>query len=365
MTSLRNRILGTAVAFAALAAMPTSAMAQDDFDLSGKRIEMIVPLAEGGGADTYARFMAQRLGDYLPGDPSVIVRNIPGGGTVIGTNAFQSTASDGMTLFSSSGGVPLIWTFDRERPEVQFDPRTWELLLSSPLGYVVYANIEATGIDSLEDLKENRDMRLVYGMSTTKGSAILPLLSMQLLGLNVEPIFGVDGGDADLAFKRGEFHVNSDSMGAYIRNARALVEAGEIFPMFSYGYPDADGNIVRDPNVPDIPTFAEVYEEMHGEPPSGPGWEIWKKLFSMISLSSKSLAIKADTPDHIIAVYEKAIAEMVADPDFAADAEVHIGNYPQAIGDEAQSTLIQATSLSDEEVAWLAQWYLTNYGVEI
>lgn len=357
--------LGIALGAGLVAAAPTSAAAQD-VDFQGKRIEMIIPLAEGGGTDSYARFIAGQIAERLPGQPTIIVRNIPGGSTKIGTNTFQKTDPDGMTLFTSTGGIPLIWTFDKGTDEVQFDPRTWETMLSSPLGYVVYANAKATGITSYEEFLAKRpDTKFVYGMSTTKGSAMLVLLSMQMLGMDVQPIFGVDGGDAELAFERGEFHVNSDSMGAYIRNAKDQVAAGEITPLFSYGYPDASGNIVRDPNVPDIPTFAEVYEDVHGAPPSGIGWELWQKLYAMISLSSKQIVIKADTPDDIKATYAKAIEEMVNDPAFAADAEIHIGSYPQAIGAEARSTLEKVASITQEEIDWLAAWYSDNYAVDL
>ena len=61
-------------------------------DFSGRLIELIIPFKEGGGSDTWGRFNAPFLSRYLPGQPTVVVRNVPGGNSIAGANRFAARA---------------------------------------------------------------------------------------------------------------------------------------------------------------------------------------------------------------------------------------------------------------------------------
>ena len=81
------------IAGAALISTPASAM-----DYKGKKITALVPFAEGGGSDRMARLWSPYFSKYLPGNPTIIVRNMPGGGSIRGSNWFQANAKpDGLT----------------------------------------------------------------------------------------------------------------------------------------------------------------------------------------------------------------------------------------------------------------------------
>jgi tripartite-type tricarboxylate transporter receptor subunit TctC len=73
----------------AIALAPTYASA---VDFSGKKIIMIVPFKPGGGGDTYSRTFGTAIGQYLPGKPTVIAFNKPGGSGILGYNQFEATA---------------------------------------------------------------------------------------------------------------------------------------------------------------------------------------------------------------------------------------------------------------------------------
>jgi hypothetical protein len=77
-------------------------------------------------------------------------------------------------------------------------------------------------------------------------------------------------------FERGEANIDYQTSPAYLRSVVPLVEQGLAVPMMTWGALDDDGNIVRDPTFPDIPSFKEVCEATAGCETSGDAWEAWK-----------------------------------------------------------------------------------------
>ncbi|MDH3704225.1 MAG: tricarboxylate transporter, partial [Alphaproteobacteria bacterium] len=72
-------------------------------DFKGKRISIIVPFNEGGGTDSYTRFMLPYFQKYLPGNPKILVVNKPGAGGILGGNYFEQRAKkDGTWVFALS-----------------------------------------------------------------------------------------------------------------------------------------------------------------------------------------------------------------------------------------------------------------------
>jgi len=78
--------------------------------------------------------------------------------------------------------------------------------------------------------------------------------------------------------------------------AQPLVDEGTAVPLFSFGYRDESGEIVRDPNFPDLPSWVEAYQIVRGEEPSGPQFEIWQALFNMAVTSSRRWSCRAARP---------------------------------------------------------------------
>jgi tripartite-type tricarboxylate transporter receptor subunit TctC len=86
-------------------AWPWSAEAQRDVDFKGKTVRIIVGTSTGGGVDLYARLIAQFLGRHLPGEPTVIVQNMPGASSLVAANfVYNMSKPDGLTLGALQGG---------------------------------------------------------------------------------------------------------------------------------------------------------------------------------------------------------------------------------------------------------------------
>jgi tripartite-type tricarboxylate transporter receptor subunit TctC len=358
---MRGSALAASVGvLAALSAMPAGAV-----DLSGERIEAIVPFAEGGGGDSYTRYMAKVLAPKLQGEPTIVIRNVPGGGSVVGANYFQTHSKpDGTSFAVASTSTTLTYAMRKGDPEIAFEADKWIAFVASPVGRVIYINAD-TGVKNLEDLKALGDKELLIGLQSPTGSDMPTLLSFELLGVNAKPVFGVDGGDAHLAFQRGEFQLNGDVTPAYLQMAAPLVKEGKAYPLFTFGYQNESGEIVRDPNFPELPTFIEAYKIMRGEEPSGPAFEAWKTLFQMAVMSSKALVLPADAPQDVVDTYTQAIEAVIADPEFQKESGQFIGTYPQLTGEAARESLKAATTMSPEAREWLVNWLKSEYDAEL
>ena len=89
----------------------------------GKTVTLICGYGPGGGYDVFARLLARHLGKHIPGNPSVVVQNMPGAGSLRATNALYNTApKDGTTIGMFARDMPLMAILGTN-PGVQFDPR--------------------------------------------------------------------------------------------------------------------------------------------------------------------------------------------------------------------------------------------------
>lgn len=332
-------------------------------DFSGERIEITVPFAPGGGSDVYARALAPYLQKYLPGNPSIVVRNVPGGGALVGANQFEARAKpDGMHAIVSGISNLAATLFDKSK--VKYRIGEWEPVLLSPQGVVVYA-APALGIEGPQDLPKLKDRQLVYGGANPKGADARVILSFALLGLEPKFVWGSSRGPVRLAFERGEFNLNYDTAPAFAKNASALVKAGKAVPLYTLGIFDESGKVVRDPNFPDLPSFPEAYAQVHGKPPAGPGYEAWKALALMGVMASKVIFLPADTPSHAVDAWREATRKMLADPEFQDKAAALVEGYPQIVGEAARPVIREALDVSPEVMDWLRDYYKTRHDLAL
>lgn len=356
ISKLNVGLLAAGVMVTMLAGAPANA---EGITFEGKRIEGIVPAGPGGAGDTYVRFFAEWYARFLPGEPTIIARNMGGGGSLISANWFEANAQlTGETLYLPPVSGMLTYVLQPDDPNLNFDPAGWRPFISSAMGRVLYVHAD-TGIKGVEDLSDY-DGELTIGIAAPTGSDMPSMLSMTMLGLDVRPIVGMQGGDQALAFQRGELSVGSDTASGYLTSGAELAKEGIAVPLFSFGVEDEAGNIIRDPNFPELPTFVEAYEIVHGKAPDGPGYELWRTLHSLVVTQSKSLVLPAGTPDDVYEAYVEASKAIVAEPDFAEAAAVRIGAYPQRIGEAAQ---VGTVTLSEDARTFLEQWLQEEVGV--
>lgn len=335
----------------------TPALQAADFP---NKVTLIVPYAEGGGGSVYTRFFAPYFKKHLPGNPTIIVRNIPGGSSVKAFNQFmQDPATDGSRVANS--GTSTFFKPVLGAKAVKYDWKDLEPLIASPLGVLVYTRKElGAGVGEVEKLKGKQ---LTLGARSPTSGDINILLAFHLLGLDVKPIFGLSTGKRRLAFQRGEATICQDNTAAYTKHVVPLIEEGTAVPLFTLGFMKADGSIGRDPMLPDVPTFQEVYKRMHGKELAGPPLNAWRALFAVRVMAAKMFVLPEITSPEIKAIYHQTMVKILNDPDFQAKREAVIGPYEQSLGKEAEAIKRTASVIDDEAKAWLLSWLKNEYNV--
>lgn len=327
----------------------------------GKTVEIVVPFNPGGGSDAWARVIAPYLGQYLGASTQVV--NIPGGSGIAGANEYVLRyPSDGMALLVSGGSTVFNYMFNV--PAVRYEFRDMKAIYASPLGGVVYASADL-GVTSPADLRTT-NQPLIYGGISATGLDAMPLLVWHLLELDVTSILGYEGrGPIRVALEQGETTIDYQLMSAYQSSVAPMVEEGTAVPLFTFGMLDPDGNVIRDPMEPDLPSVYEVYKDFFGREPSGPAWEAYKAVLAAGVSSAKVLWVHGDVPADAYAELVAAATAMELDPEFAVAADAIIGEYDSYVGEAADRIFGAVTGLPSEVHDWLLNWLKEEHDVDV
>lgn len=364
-----------AVAMLGFAALIGLAAAADTFaaavDFSGKKITVIVPFSEGGGTDGYSRLMAPYFEKHLPGHPTVLVVNRPGGGGLTGVNYYAATAEpDGLTVLALSTSALMNYVLGDKR--ARFDMKDFVPIILSPRSSVLYVrgNLgiqnEPTLKAKVEKLRKMSPEELVYSGKTPTSSGLTYYIALGLLGIDAKMVLGLGGnGPMALGFERGEFTINSDNVLAYLNQRKHMIKSGMAVPLFTFGVMNEDGTIGRDPALSDVPSFNELYKAYYGKEPSGAGYEAWKSLMSISVPLSKSWNLKADTPPEIVEAWRDAARKVYAEVSESPAGQQVFGPYKNLIGEGAAAIFRENTTLSPSAAKWLTAYVQEHFNVAI
>ena len=331
---------------------------------AGKTIEWVIPFGVGGGSDVWARFNAPFLTKYLPGNPNVVVKNVPGGGSITGANQFAANAKpDGLTVMGTSGSTQFPYLLGDAR--VRYDYKNWEVVMASPTGGVAYLSSKF-GVKSVSELNKVKGQKLVYGSQGATSLDLVPLLGFRMLGLDVQHVFGMKSrGEGRLAFERGEATIDYQTSSAYIKSSIPLVKEGKAVPLFSWGVTDDNGNLVRDPAFPDLPHIGEAIQQATGKAPSGQEWEAFKAFLIAGFPAQKLMVLPKQTPKPIVEAYRKAFRDMRNDPAYQAGLVSVLGGYEQLTDKPAEALYREGTTIDPAARDWVRNHLASNFNVNL
>tara|TARA_R110000850_G_scaffold246928_1_gene371862 strand:+ start:635 stop:1357 length:723 start_codon:yes stop_codon:yes gene_type:complete len=236
------------------------------------------------------------MSEHTPGNPTFQILNVPGGGSVLGANEYVILKEpNGYNTLATSASTTIPFMIGQE--SVEYDLRDMQPIIGVPNGVVMYTSPDS-GIEEATDL-QNPSEELFLGATSPTGIDVMTLLALKVLDIkdNIEIIFGYEGAGASrTAFMQGETNLDYQSGSSYQNNVTPLVEEGSAVPLFSYGFLGEDGDIVRDPAFPEIPSVKEVYVDMHGGEPSGEAWDAYKVFVGVVNGLHKTLWLHADAP---------------------------------------------------------------------
>jgi tripartite-type tricarboxylate transporter receptor subunit TctC len=214
LTELKTRFL-LAIAFVLPAAStaPTFSAQQENLASShraveefyrGKIVRIVVGFPPGGGADVYSRLIARHLGRFIPGNPTVIVTNMPGAGSIIAGNyVYNNGVTDGTEIGMLNGAVILEQLFGT--PGVNFDMARFRYLAVPVNETYVMIVTRRSGINSFRELVGDNAKQAVLGAIPNSTLEHAPVLLRDTLDAKLKIVSGYKGSaDIRIAVDSGE-----------------------------------------------------------------------------------------------------------------------------------------------------------------
>jgi len=279
---LAPSIGGWTIVVIAMLGLPSTIGAQSEPFFAGKTLRIIIGLDAGGTADVFARGFAVHLKKHIPGNPTIVVQNMPsaGGNSAINYLA-ERAAPDGLTIVYNPFH-PLAQAFHDQALRTGYDKLDY--VGANGDIRVDYMRTDAVpgGMKRPSDIMRAENV-IVGQQSSTDFSGTLAHLTLQVLGVKNRRITGYRGGsDIFLAMQRGEVQYHNTSIGTFRTRSAAFVRAGEGIGVAYLVPVDANGNYERSKFVTEMPAFPDLYKEIHGKMPSGPTWDAFNWLTNQV-----------------------------------------------------------------------------------
>ncbi len=307
-----TRLTAALFTIVALLAPQARADAVSDF-YKGKRINMVIGYGPGGGYDTYGRVMAQHIGKYIPGNPTVIIQNMPGAGSLRAANFLYEVApKDGTTFGIFARNMPLLGLLQTDQ-NVRFDPRKFTWLGSSSSfandAYLLLVRKDAK-VQSVEDARRPGGPPLLLG-STAEGTSsdAMPVVLRDMLGFNIKAISGyTDSGQLFLAMERGEIEGRTVGLSAVRSNRPDWIKPDGMMRVLV-----VFGRATRHPDFPNVPTARELARNDKD-----------RALITVVEapyMLSRPFVAPPDVPADRAKALQDAFMATHKDPEFIRDAE--------------------------------------------
>jgi tripartite-type tricarboxylate transporter receptor subunit TctC len=309
---------------AVLAAFCSSAVAQAPVSFEGKTVTMVVGFPAGGGTDASARTLAPFLTKYLPGNPNVIVNNSPGADGMVAMNAFfQRALPDGLTI--TMGATTLSDPLQYRRPQSQFDPTKLKFIGGIGRG----GTILVIRTDAEKRLHDKSATPVVMGSigGVPRSGMQSTAWGIEFLGWNAKWVVGYRGTkDLLVALERGEIDMTATGN---LGDVKRLIDTGVVKILTQSGTVKG-GVLTTRPEFGSAPVLASLVEGKIKDPVEKQSFSYWASLTSI----DKWLALPPDTPDAIVAAYQRAYDQLASDPDFIARGQkISEDIVPQAASD--------------------------------
>lgn len=286
---------------------------------AGRPLDMYIGYAAGGGYDAYGRLVARFLGDFLPGKPKLIPKNMPGGGgRVLAGFIYNAAPRDGSALAMADQSLVLQQAIGD--PTILFDTTKLNWIGNPAADNNTIAVWHGTGVKTFEDARRRE---VVIGATGPNTSSQMAQLTNALLGTKFKIVTGYPGGnDINLAMENGEVGGRASAPWATWKATRPdWVRDGKIVVIAQIG-------LSRAPDLPDVPLLTDLA--------GNDGDRAVVKLVSAPATIGRPVFTAPGVPAPVVATLRKAFTAMVQDKAFNEEAAREKLDINPVSGEELQ-----------------------------
>lgn len=320
----------------------TAASAQAQPFYQGKTIRVIVGFTPGGFYDRWARLLARYMPKYIPGNPEIIVQNMPGASSVIAANYVYTVGRpDGLTV-----GMPINSLYLDQlvgRKQVQFDVRKFEWIgTQENSAAMLYIRADAP-YKTLDDILKSKEPPKCGATGTASTGYILPKVLEETIGARFNIVLGYPGGsEIDLAVEKGEVVCRGQDIPSHFGRQ----------PFTTWHSKGFDRHLVqdsrkRDARLPEAPTIWEIMDQ-HKTP------EMSRRVAEVILTTAefgRAMMATPGTPADRVKILRDAYAKALADPGLIEEAKKGKMDMEPARGEALQKLAKEVMEQPPEVVA--------------
>lgn len=288
---------------------PDLATREDDVAAfyTGKTVRIVVGYPPGGGFDAYSRVIGRHLSKHIPGNPTVIIENMPGAGSIVAANhIFNAAPKDGTIIGNVSGPIILEQLFGNSG--VRFDMAKFRYL-AVPIAEVYLMLVtKRSGIRRLEELLGSKPRQTTIGAIPNTTIEHAPLLMRDVVGANLKVVSGYKGSaEIRLAMDSGEIDGFFNTWTSAKISALELITNGEWLALAQLT--DTPVHDLPIENVPAISSIARTKEQR----------QLLRLGTAVPSQFGKVYLMGPGVPEKRALAIESAFAQTFADSDFLQD----------------------------------------------
>jgi tripartite-type tricarboxylate transporter receptor subunit TctC len=328
MMSSKTRLLVVAVVMGLFQTMAGQAVyAQDQF-YKGKQIRIIVGLSSGGGYDRAARMIARHMVKYIPGNPDLVVQNMPGAGSVTAANYVWGVAKpDGLTLLAPHNNFYLSQLSGQK--EVQFDLPKFQWIGSLENDdMMIFARADAP-FKSMSEVVRQKITPKCGSTGVGSSDYVMSKILEETIEAHIQHVTGYPGSsEIALALERGEVQCMGLTISTYYGREPFLTWLKSKFVRFL-----AQSGRKRDPRVGDAPTIYELMDEF-----KTPATK--RRVAEAMLLGgewARPLMAPPGTPADRVTVLRAAYEKVTKDPDLLTEAKKMRIDVTPVTGEKLQS----------------------------
>ncbi|WP_041635135.1 Bug family tripartite tricarboxylate transporter substrate binding protein [Marinobacter sp. BSs20148] len=270
-----------------------------------KTVQILVGYSAGGGYDTYARTLARYIGEKIPGNPNVIVKNVPGAGSLVLMNQIANTLPRDGTVFGTvARGAAFEPLFGNEQALFKPQELNWLGSLNDEMG--MCAAWHTADVKTLEDLREHE--LLVGGTGAGADTDTFPRVLAEVLDFKFNLASGYPGSsEINLAMERGEIEGHCSGGWTGVKTSWApWIEEGKLNPLFILSRS-------KHPELPEVPLIMDLAENDYQK-------QVLQLMLARQVMGRPYVAPPGIPADRLVAL-QKAFEATASDPEFLAEAE--------------------------------------------
>lgn len=344
---MRKLLSGVMIGIATLTLGVIPATAQDDF-YAGKDLNIIVGLSAGGNSDLLIRSIARYLERHIPGNPTIVIQNLPGAGGLRATNhVYELSEPDGLTLYFGPFD-PLAQALELEEFRGRYEEFGFVGGIADVRISQVRRDVVPGGMERPADIVKATNPILVGDLNATSPAGILARMSLDVMGVPYTFVSGYSGGsDVYAAILRNEVHMQNVSLSTWRTRSVDFIESGEGMGLWYFVPVADDGSYRTNPNLEDLQAFPDVYKEVHGKMPEGPMWEALNWYTNQIGELTFVTLAPPGVPEDRLQILQNAFAAAMKDPEFVEEG-IRANGVPHSYIDAATGQAI-FKSLADTD----------------